>query len=154
MSSTSNQPDQSGNGAVIDWAAALEATGGDQSLLGELVDLFLQEGRTLMADIRRSIEEGDTELLRRSAHTLKGSLRIFESDRAIDLAFQMEQIGKNEELEQAPEVLEQLAPQMELVVAELQRYGHTMSLASPAKIQCRVSEVDSIFTITNKNRWK
>lgn len=119
MSTTPSQPDQ--NEVVINWVAALDATGDDEQLLGELVTLFLEEASTLLLDIRRSIDEGDAELLRRSAHTLKGSLRIFDSVRAIDFAAQIEQVGKSEQLEPAPGLLKQLEPQMSLVIAELKQ---------------------------------
>jgi HPt (histidine-containing phosphotransfer) domain-containing protein len=121
MSTTPNQPDP--DESVINWAAALEATGDDQSLLDELVILFLDESSTLLSNIRRAIEEGDMELLRRSSHTLKGSLRIFDSRLAIDYAAQMEQLGKNSQLDQAPALLQKLEPQLKLVIDELKRHN-------------------------------
>ena len=120
MSTTPNQPDP--DEPVINWTAALEATGDDHSLLGELVTLFLDESSTLLSDIRRAIEQEDAELLRRSSHTLKGSLRIFDSRRAIDYAAQMEQLGKSEQLAQAPALLEELEPRLKLVIEELKRH--------------------------------
>lgn len=118
MSTTSHPQDQ----GVVNWTAALEATGGDESLLAEVVVLFLKEASTLLVTLQRSIDEKDAVLLRRSAHTLKGSLRIFESARAIDLAAQMEQIGKDEQFHLAPALLKQLQPEMGMVIAELKRH--------------------------------
>ena len=119
MSTTPSQPDR--NEVVINWTAALEEIGNDEALLGELVTIFLKEASTLLADIRRSIDEGNAVLLRRSAHTLKADLRIFHSLRAMDYAAQLEQLGKNEQFEPAPSLLKQLEPQMGLVIAELKR---------------------------------
>jgi HPt (histidine-containing phosphotransfer) domain-containing protein len=123
MSTNPEQPDP--DEAVINWAAALEYAGNDEKLLADVVTIFLDEASERMADVRRSIEEGDAELLRRSAHTLKGCLRIFEPERATEYAAQLEQAGKNEQLDQAPNLLKELEPQMELVIAELQRHAQS-----------------------------
>jgi HPt (histidine-containing phosphotransfer) domain-containing protein len=120
MSAIPSQPDQ--NEGVVNWAVALDLTGGDKELLGEMVALFLEESATLLSDIRRAIDQGDAVTLRRSAHTLNGSLRIFDSVRAMDYAAQMSEVGKSEQLEQATKLLEQLESQMSLVIAELKRH--------------------------------
>ncbi|NLF71549.1 MAG: Hpt domain-containing protein [Candidatus Anammoximicrobium sp.] len=108
--------EQTGHEGLINWSAALGAAGDDEALLLDLVRVFLEEATTLMADIRRSISQRDAVLLRRSAHTLKGSLRIFDSAVASDLAFQLEEMGKNSAFDNAPSVLADLEPQMERVV--------------------------------------
>jgi HPt (histidine-containing phosphotransfer) domain-containing protein len=117
MSATPDRPDE--RGELINWSAALEATGDDEQLLVELIHVFLEEAPSLMTDIRRSIDQGDTELLRRAAHTLKGSLRIFETEHASNCAFQLEQTGKSGELSNATQDLAQLESAMEPVVAAL-----------------------------------
>ncbi len=108
-----------GHEELIDWSAALDAAGGDEALLLDLVGVFLDEATTLMADIRRSIDQRDAVLLRRSAHTLKGSLRIFQSAVASGLAFQLEEMGKDSVFDDAPRVLADLKPQMDLVLGAM-----------------------------------
>jgi len=89
----SSQP--SDNGATeIDWAAALETALGDEALLDELVGEFLRECPVAMDEIVLAIEEADATRLRRSAHKLKGSLRIFVCPGATECAWQLEQLGK------------------------------------------------------------
>lgn len=75
---------------AINWSAALDATGGDEALLVDLLNIFLEESATLMAQIRQAIDKQDFVLLNRAGHTLKGGLRIFESQEAIELARQLE----------------------------------------------------------------
>ena len=111
--------EQNGSEGLINWPAALEAAAGDEDLLLDLVGVFLDEAATLLADIRRAIAAQDAVLLRRAAHTLKGSLRIFESTVASGLAFQLEEMGKNAAFADAPGVLAKLEPQMELVIAAM-----------------------------------
>jgi len=79
---------------MINWTTALEATDGDEELLMEIVKVFLDEAPSAMSGIRQAIDERDSKLLRRSAHTLKGSIRIFECAEAGEHAWQIEQIGK------------------------------------------------------------
>ena len=59
---------------MIDWAQALDMTGGDESLLAEVIEVFQQEAPSLMAAMRDAIDSRDTKLLHRAAHTLKNSL--------------------------------------------------------------------------------
>ena len=83
--------------ACVNWTAALEAAAGDESLLAELVEMFANtEAPSLIADIDRSITALDPVLLQRAAHTLKGSLRIFESQDASELCLQLETLGKEQ----------------------------------------------------------
>jgi HPt (histidine-containing phosphotransfer) domain-containing protein len=109
---------------VIDWPAALEGAAEDKELLGELVTIFLDEYQNNLSDIRKSLNEGDALLLKRAAHTLKGSLRIFKSVRAQELSHQLEQMGANESMDGAEPVLAELQEQMKLVRAELERGYH------------------------------
>ncbi|HET6878574.1 MAG TPA: PAS domain S-box protein, partial [Pirellulales bacterium] len=54
---------------AIDWPAALERLQGDRELLEELVEVIRQEAPKLLADVRSSIDRGDTAALKLSAHT-------------------------------------------------------------------------------------
>ena len=46
---------------------------GGVEFLTEVVDVFLADAPALMASLRSSLERGDTEELRRAAHTLKSN---------------------------------------------------------------------------------
>ncbi len=116
--------DSEQNEQVINWPAALEGAANDKDLLDELVTLFLDESQKNLSDIRKALDEGNAELLKRAAHTLKGSLRIFQSFKAQDLAFQLEKKGENNSMESADSLLAQLLDQMKLVRAELEKGYH------------------------------
>ena len=105
MAETPTQPQDGAE--VLNWSAALEATDGDEKLLLELVSAFLDEAPAAMSGIRQCIELGDTALLRRWAHTLKSSLRIFEAPKASDFAWQIELIGKKPEEPDPEEVTDE-----------------------------------------------
>lgn len=112
--------EQAGPEGLINWSAALEYAGGDEAFLPVLIETFLdEEAPKTMSEIRRAIDQRDAKQLRISAHRLKGSLRIFGSKVASDLAFQLEEMGKNDALGEAAPVLARLEPQMELVIVAM-----------------------------------
>jgi len=51
--------------------------GGDPEFVGELIDEFLRDGPELVEGVARGLAEGDEELVRRSAHTLKSNASTF-----------------------------------------------------------------------------
>ncbi len=107
---------------VINWTAALETAGNDEELLDELVGVFLGESTSLLKDIRSGLEAADCPLVRRAAHTLKGSLRLFDAKRGEELAFELESLGQNGNLEGAEEVLDDLESYMARVTVELKAH--------------------------------
>jgi signal transduction histidine kinase/CheY-like chemotaxis protein len=84
------QPDAGG----ADKAAALKRTGGDAQLLRELVQMFLQECPGLLTEIHSAIAAQDAPKLRRASHTLKGALGTFAAQSAHDAAEQLEEMGR------------------------------------------------------------
>jgi len=61
---------------VFDRAQALEATGGDEELLREIVSIFLEDYSRMVDELGTAIARGDAETARRAAHTLKGSVAV------------------------------------------------------------------------------
>ncbi len=87
----------------LDVDEALERAGGSHDLLVELAELFLEQSPTMRDEIRSAIEAKDTVALRRSAHTLKGSVALFGAKRAFALAQRLEELGREGTLEGAEE---------------------------------------------------
>jgi histidine phosphotransfer protein HptB len=61
---------------VLDQAALdnlLEMVGGDPDFVDELVDTFLEDAPTQLAELRRAILAGDAAEAVRPAHTIKGN---------------------------------------------------------------------------------
>ena len=70
--------------------------GGKEETLRELAGLMLEECPRLLEQMRRSLADGDVEELRRAAHTLKGSARLFAAHPTADAALEVEDIGREE----------------------------------------------------------
>ncbi|MBI1902615.1 MAG: PAS domain S-box protein [Planctomycetia bacterium] len=106
----------------VDWAAALAAAGGDRGLLTQVLAAFLEESPRRLADMRRAIDAKDFPLLRRSAHTLKSSLRILGVREAFELALSLEQHGAEGRLDEAEGLLADLSQRLETIQAQVSAY--------------------------------
>jgi signal transduction histidine kinase/CheY-like chemotaxis protein len=84
--------------------AFIAGLGGDVALARKLVDLFIEQCPKLLQAIREAIDEGDAERLRRSAHTLKGTISNFPAGPARGVAARMEIIGIDGDLGSAQDV--------------------------------------------------
>ncbi|HEX5271751.1 MAG TPA: response regulator, partial [Gemmataceae bacterium] len=93
---------------VLDWEAAVQRVGGRSDLLKKMVKVFLQECGKLMPAIRRAIDEGDGPVLRRLAHSLKGSADTFAARPAVAAALRLEVMGRDGELTDAGEAFDAL----------------------------------------------
>lgn len=87
--------------ARLNSAVALERLGGDEELLREVAQLFLEEYPALVTQIRAAVAAEDPEALQRAAHSLKGSVSNFGADNAYHAAFTLELMGRNREMAQA-----------------------------------------------------
>lgn len=107
---------------VVDWSKALRAAGGDPALLRAIAEAFLTDGPCEMAAIRRAVVRQDAALLRRASHTLKGSIEYFGASRAFELAFELEQRAKDNDLSLAARILPELESEMDRVLRLLVEY--------------------------------
>jgi len=110
---------------VINRGELSERLDGDMELFRELADLFFDDSQKLMNNIKEAISEGSAEQLRKSAHTIKGSVSNFSAQAPFDAAYALENIGKNEEMDKAQDAfdllkgkIEELREAMKLLVEE------------------------------------
>ena len=94
--------------ATVDKMLLLKAFDGDWSFLKEIVEVFLSDYPRRMDDLRRANTEGDSDLLMRSAHSLKGMLRNFQAESAAEVAFEIEKMAKAENFEDVQTKIEHL----------------------------------------------
>jgi len=75
-------------------AEALARIDGDEDLLAELCQIFLQESPKLLEKLRRAVTDGDFETVMKTAHSLKGESSYLGAARAAQAARQLEQVGQ------------------------------------------------------------
>jgi CheY-like chemotaxis protein len=97
---------------VVDWTDALSTVKGDDHLLRELAEVFLDEAPKLVSAMREAIEGDDAGSLRRAAHTFKGSVHYFGARRARELALALEKMAQDGNLQKAEETFVALKGEM------------------------------------------
>ena len=97
----------------------MEMINGDEELLAELVDDLEREYASDRVILGEAIAAGDPHRVELVAHALTGALATFGATAAKDLAYRLEQRGRDSRLDGAPDLLEQLDEQMETVIAFL-----------------------------------
>ena len=79
---------------------------GDSDLLLSLIELFREQTPLLMSEIQRGLASHDASIVRRAAHTLKGSTAIFGTTAAFEAARQLEAVAINGAIDQAAAAFE------------------------------------------------
>jgi two-component system, sensor histidine kinase and response regulator len=117
---------------VIDWDVARKVCSGDEALLHDIVEAFLEEGPRRMGEVRTAIDTKNYELLNRAAHTIKGSMRYFGAQALFDRAQALEKLGAEQSLDGAEEKYAALQQQFAALLPHLHDYlrGRGGSLAS------------------------
>jgi HPt (histidine-containing phosphotransfer) domain-containing protein len=98
---------------------ALDRVGGDEDLLKEVLQLFLEECPQLMAQVNQAVETGDPRRVEQSAHTLKGSLSTIGAELGASKAQTLESMGRSRDLEGCRQALEQLHQSVNRLCTEL-----------------------------------
>jgi PAS domain S-box-containing protein len=120
---------------VIDRNVALAYVGGDGDLLQELIGLFLKECPGWMNEIRAALANGDALRLKRTAHSLKGSMAVFGAQSAIAAALTLETMGQSRDLtngEAAYTALEQQLARLKPALSEVLLQPATSATAGEA----------------------
>ena len=92
-----------GENATIDMEELREIMGGDDELLEECLEDFVGDYPEMLESIKDAIDAGDPAALNESAHAFKGTLKYLAAGEAADVAFQLERMGKDENLDGADE---------------------------------------------------
>lgn len=101
-------------------AALRELATGDPNFMRDLIDVFLADTPARFADLDRAIETRDAELLRRAAHSIKGSAGNFGATALAELAWALEQAGRAAAFPDAAARLPAARQEYERVAAALQ----------------------------------
>jgi len=100
-------------------ATLFELDDGEGEVLRELVTLFSEDAPERLAEMKSASASGDGDLLRRAAHTLKGSARNLGAGRLAAVCEVMEERAKNGELRASSALIGQAGELMEEAIASL-----------------------------------
>jgi CheY-like chemotaxis protein/HPt (histidine-containing phosphotransfer) domain-containing protein len=93
----------------------METIGDDRSLLTALIDTFLSDVPQLVEAARRGLEHGQTDEVRRAAHTLKSNGATFGATSLSELSRQLEALARSGILEGADELIARIDAEYERV---------------------------------------
>jgi len=106
----------------LDWEKALEAVGGDPSLVVLVAETALEEAPRLLKSLEEAIAQQDAGASRLAAHTLQGAIRYFGPTSAFDQVCLLETCAREGRLEEATGMLACLREEMGRLLDSLRRY--------------------------------
>ena len=92
----------------VDIKSALNRMGGDKELLSEMFLEFLDYLPIQTDKLREAVKKGDSTLVEREAHSLKGAASNLSVKGITDLAFKLELLGQSSDLSDAHEIMDDL----------------------------------------------
>jgi two-component system sensor histidine kinase/response regulator len=102
-------------------ADALDRVGGDEDLLREVCQIFLEESPKLLEKLRQAIVDVNADAVMRAAHCLRGELGYLGAAGALQAAQELEDMGQQKNLFRAAEwlvVLEREMASLSLVLKD------------------------------------
>jgi|GEM_PF-2538562 len=105
-----------------DWSPVIRQFGGDQDLLRDLMEAFLEECQPTLGQLRSAIREANGKGVQLYSHKLKGAVRYFDAAIATDLGQRLEDMGRQNELSEAMAVLEKLETECGQLCADMSHY--------------------------------
>jgi len=84
-----------------------------------LIDTFIKDSALKIDAMQSALRAGDSELLRTSAHGLKGSALNLSANKLTDICMKIENMGKAGELEGAKVLIEQVEKEYRSVTGSL-----------------------------------
>ena len=105
--------------AIFDAAAFERQTGGDASLRSEIIQMFLEDCPTRVAQIRAAVDAGNAAALVSSAHALKGSAAYLSASIVRARAADLERLGRDSNLTAARAALALLDAAVAQLLPEL-----------------------------------
>lgn len=108
-------------------AIALHRVDGDESLLEELIQIFLRESPVQLSTLRAAIDSGGYEVIERTAHTIKGELGYLGLSTVAEDARRLELCGREHDLNNASSLIAKLESQITTISAAMRG-----ELAKPA----------------------
>ena len=103
----------------IDWKGVKELLACGIDELHAFVELVEKEIASQLAEVRSALVARDSKLLRRSAHSLKGSVNYFGDEELFQAAFALERSGREESFEGTAEQLATLEREVARFLAAL-----------------------------------
>ncbi|MDH5680368.1 MAG: response regulator [Spirochaetota bacterium] len=107
---------------ILDLDKSLDRLGDDQSLLLEVIDMFLDSCQIQMGALEKAIQQGEPREVEHIAHTFKGAVSNFEAKSSIKHALKLELMGREGDITLAKQEFALLQQEVAKVVTSLEDY--------------------------------
>jgi two-component system, sensor histidine kinase and response regulator len=113
--------------AVAPWNPdqTLERLGGDEELLHEVMEIFLEEVPKHLAGLRQAITQQDAETVERIAHSLQGELGYLGIAELLHGAPELEEKGRTSNFQDALTLLPPFEAAMARLLSSMARKGNS-----------------------------
>lgn len=99
---------EGGSGKVLDLEKASEQMGGDEELLKEVLQIFINDVPKKLFELHDAFDKQDRELIRRAAHSIKGASANIAADCVRAVAFKLEKMADEADPDDIRQLLEAL----------------------------------------------
>jgi two-component system, sensor histidine kinase and response regulator len=103
----------------LDYAEMLNSVGGDEEILLNVLEVFLQQCTAMRAALCDAAADGDGIRLARAAHSLRGGAGIFLTKTATQLLSDLEACGKSDSFSEVERLLSAFSVEMDQIEDEL-----------------------------------
>jgi len=115
----------------INWDAALNAVNGDRELLQSVIDSVLDELPQLMQQLQSALNQQDHETAGRAAHTISGTMRVFEAEKVINISRELEEKEHSGDFTHTDELYARLQTTLDKALEELRAHNISEHESAP-----------------------
>jgi signal transduction histidine kinase/CheY-like chemotaxis protein len=126
------KPEPARTRAAVDHDGLMRRLAGDEELLYQVIELFLEDCPPRLAAIHAAVAQRSAEQIRFAAHALKGSAGNLSADGLFEAARDLERIGAESSLEAAPAVVRRVVEEAAAVMAQLRQLQAAGLAAHPS----------------------
>lgn len=94
----------------------------DLDFFNQITKKFESNSKNLINEIKIAIKENDYGKLKTTAHTIKGSIAVFEAKQAFELALKLENMGREEQTEGVDKVVYQLEKAISNIIETFNKF--------------------------------
>jgi two-component system, sensor histidine kinase and response regulator len=117
--------------ALWDPADALRRVNGSETLLRQLIQIFLEEAPKQLENLQHGIDHSDAKALEMAAHRLRGELNYFGLPNAAQKARDFERMGREGNLQGATELFCLFRAELSAASKAMQHLLATKALTAP-----------------------
>jgi CheY-like chemotaxis protein len=106
----------------VNWETVGQMISGGPERIHKILTMLLEDCPARLDELDQAVRIGDSATVQRSAHTIKGDLRILGESPAAQLAERLEQLGRVGDCRQAADLLPALRQETEGILVQVKDY--------------------------------